>query len=255
MKSFRRVCITLVVLFCCGIVSAYAVSKEDTVLKDKGKLEQTKEGAGLKSKLNPGQTKEKLVLESKEGKGQTKENPEPVSEELSGQIKEEAVASSGVRPAPTKRYKNTRTKGYRGWVEAGGAVGLGEYGSGIFSFSTSHGYQFNPYFFLGAGIGVDYHFDWETVFMPIFANARAYFIDGKISPFMDVKIGYSPVDESGLYFSPSVGVSFGTSKKCAVNLSIGYNLQRAEMYYYSYYYSFSSDESLHGLSFKLGVEF
>ena len=134
-------------------------------------------------------------------------------------------------------------------------MGLGEYGSGIFSFSTSHGYQFNPYFFLGAGIGVDCHFGWETVFMPIFANARAYFIDGKISPFLDAKIGYSPLDGTGFYFSPSVGVSFGTSRKCAVNLSIGYNLQRTEVYYYGYYYSFYAYESMHGLSFKLGIEF
>ncbi len=264
MKSFKRVCITLIALFCCGIVSADGLQgvgpKEEPVLKGKDKFEQVKEELG-KKKDRSEQTKEKPVLRSKNTSERIKEEPVPNNDNISGQTRD-AVLNSESRFVETKSY-NPRTRGYRGWVETGGAIGLGEYGSGVFSFSTSHGYQFNPYFFLGAGIGVDCHFDWETVFMPIFANARAYFIDGKISPFMDVKIGYSPVDDSGLfYFTPSVGVSFGTSKKCAVNLSIGYNLQRVMMYVYRYvpeydHYNllYDSRESLHGLSFKLGFEF
>lgn len=153
-------------------------------------------------------------------------------------------------------------KGYRGFVDIGGAVGVGDYGDGVFAVSTSHGYQFNPYIFVGAGIGVDYHFDYETMFLPIFADLRGYFIDGRITPFVGIKIGYSPVDGTGLYFNPSVGASFGISRKLALNISIGYNLQRAEMYNiyynYSYYTGYSyyySDETIGAITFKVGFEF
>ncbi len=42
----------------------------------------------------------------------------------------------------------------------------------LFPCLTTHGYQFNPYFFLGAGVGVNYHFNWSTVFIPVYADAR-----------------------------------------------------------------------------------
>ena len=158
------------------------------------------------------------------------------------------------------RNSDFSRKGYRGFVDIGYAVGVGDYGDGVFAVSTSHGYQFNPYFFVGAGIGVDYHFDYETMFLPIFADLRGYFIDGRITPYIGVKIGYSPVDGTGLFFNPSVGASFGISRKFALNISIGYNLQRAEMYksYYNYYYGYShsySDETLGAITFKVGFEF
>ena len=232
MKSFSRVCIALVALFCCGVASAKEL--QDVVY--------LKNGSIIRGTIIEQVPNESLKIKTADGSVFVYE-----ISQVDKYAKEEPVLKS--------KGLNPRVKGYRGWVETGGAVGLGTFGDGVFTFSTSHGYQFSPYFFLGAGIGVDYHFGWETVFMPIFANARAYFIDGKISPFLDAKIGYSPLDGTGFYFSPSVGVSFGTSRKCAVNLSIGYNLQRTEVYYYGYYYSFYAYESMHGLSFKLGVEF
>lgn len=160
----------------------------------------------------------------------------------------------------THRYSDFSRTGYRGFVDIGYALGVGDYGDGVFAVSTSHGYQFNPYIFVGAGIGVDYHLDYETVFLPIFADIRGYFIDGNITPFVGIKIGYSPVDGYGLYFNPSVGASFGISRKCALNVSIGYNLQRAEIYnyYYSpYFYSYSSysNETVGAITFKVGFEF
>ena len=256
MKSFKRVCITLIALFCCGIVSAEGLQsvgpKEEPVLKDKDKFEQVKEELE-KKKDRSEQTKEKPVLRSKNTSERIKEEPVPNNDNISGQTRD-AVLNSESRFVETKSY-NPRTRGYRGWVETGGAVGIGGWDHDIFSFSTSHGYQFNPYFFLGAGVGVEYFFDYEAVVVPIFANARGYFMDRKTSPFIDVKIGYSPVgDIQGLYFSPSIGVSIGVSKKCAVNLSIGYNLQMAKFYHH-YGYSTYSEELLHGLSFKAGFEF
>ena len=155
--------------------------------------------------------------------------------------------------------KSPRTNGYRGFVELGGGFGVGD-GDGIFSFQTSHGYQFNPYFYLGAGMGIDYHFDWSTVFMPIFANIRTNFLNKSITPFFDAKIGYSPFDGKGVYFNPSLGVSFGVNKRTALNFSFGYNMQIAKTYdyyydNYSYQYDYEYNQIIGGMCFKLGVEF
>jgi hypothetical protein len=92
---------------------------------------------------------------------------------------------------------------------------------------------------------------------------RTNFIDKKYTPFLDVKAGYSPVDGMGVYFSPSLGVSFGVSPKCCINFSVGYTMQGAKFdyyydnYYYSYYYDYAYSDSdlFHALTFKLGVEF
>ncbi|WP_455496690.1 hypothetical protein [Coprobacter sp.] len=59
-------------------------------------------------------------------------------------------------------------------MDVSGAFGVGEHGDGLVSASCSHGYQFNPYFFLGSGVGVNYHFDGSTVFIPIYADVRGY---------------------------------------------------------------------------------
>jgi hypothetical protein len=154
-----------------------------------------------------------------------------------------------------------RPRGYRGFVELGGATGVGDYGDGVFSFSTSHGYQINPYFYLGLGLGLDYHTSWEIAIVPVFIDIRTNFIDNSISPFFDIKAGHSLFDGAGLYLNPNIGISFSFSPKFALNLGVGCNIQWAEIYYdyYSYYYGYSSnyysDEILGGISLKLGIEF
>ena len=41
--------------------------------------------------------------------------------------------------------------GYKGHVDAGYSVGIGDYDFGRFEVNTTHGYQVNPYIFIGAG--------------------------------------------------------------------------------------------------------
>jgi len=76
-------------------------------------------------------------------------------------------------------------------------------------------YQFSPNLSIGGGTGLEYrkyneyYFDISGVFMsddwyslmslPIYANARVYFCDRKLSPFLDLKVGYQiPVAESNV---------------------------------------------------------
>jgi len=145
--------------------------------------------------------------------------------------------------------------GYKGFVEAGYTVGVGDYGKGRISFMTTHGYQINTFVFAGVGAGVNYLTKSEAWGVPIFADVRANILDHSISPFIDVKIGYSVTDVEGLFFSPSIGCRIAISDKSAFNVSIGYELQKAEfLWYYSGYYG-TSKENCGGLALKVGLDF
>lgn len=78
--------------------------------------------------------------------------------------------------------------GYKGHVDAGYSVGIGDYDFGRFEVNTTHGYQVNPYIFLGAGTGLHFMSSYKTgdmeipldvrdskVDIPVFANFRSNF--------------------------------------------------------------------------------
>ena len=52
--------------------------------------------------------------------------------------------------------QNISGKCYRGFADLGYTIGLGDYEMGRVEINTSHGYQFSPYVYLGAGLG--FHF-------------------------------------------------------------------------------------------------
>ncbi|MGL5683881.1 MAG: hypothetical protein ACRDDZ_12650 [Marinifilaceae bacterium] len=146
-------------------------------------------------------------------------------------------------------------KGYKGFVDLGYAIGVGDWGLDRVEFSTAHGYQFNPYLFAGAGFGVNYYTDVELCNIPIFANIRANLLNDKITPFVDVKLGYSVVDIEGFYFAPSIGCRFGLTRRMAINLGVGYTMQKAEIFYTygNYYYNDMINSG--AIDFKVGFEF
>ena len=138
--------------------------------------------------------------------------------------------------------------GYKGfWIELGYTIGVGDWGIDRLELSTSHGYQFNPYFYLGAGIAANYYFDAEVIGMPIFAHLRSNILNNSISPYIDFRIGYSPLkDVQGLYLTPSIGC-----KIKSFNVSVGYVMQKAKYYYYDY----EGSENCGGINLKVGFEF
>lgn len=156
-----------------------------------------------------------------------------------------------------------RSKGYRGFVDLGFTPGVGDLATNRLEFSTSHGYQFNPYVYLGIGAGLHYYYEGGDAFViPIFVNPRVNFLDTNITPFIDLKLGYSVVDAEGFYFNPNIGVSFKTQERKTINVSIGYTMQKVKYnsyYDYSYYggYSYYSSGSVdvNGISIKVGYEF
>jgi len=112
-------------------------------------------------------------------------------------------------------------------------------------------YQFNPYFYTGVGAGLDFWFYGEndqtkvSVFVPIFANITAKFIDKKMAPFVYANIGYAfkwqvekRSDESvfygtksGVYFQAGFGLNLKISEKLSILFSPYYRLQQSANQY------------------------
>lgn len=153
-----------------------------------------------------------------------------------------------------KRNNSHSLKGYKGFIESGYSFGDEE----RFEFNTSHGYQFNNYLFLGGGVGLHYYpngissYD-ECTLVPIFVNFRANFINKKITPFADVKSGYSVGDFEGFYASAGIGARFTLARKMALSIMVSYSYQEYEDYYYDYYdyETYYTD----GIGVKIGFEF
>lgn len=149
----------------------------------------------------------------------------------------------GVSSYPNNNIGNET--GYKAIVDLGYTVGTGDFGVDRIELSTSFGYQFNPYFYAGAGLAANYYYDADVFGLPIFAHVRGNILNNNITPFVDFKIGYSPLkDAKGLYLSPSVGCKINS-----LNVSLGYTLQKASEDYYGITINCG------GISFKVGYEF
>ncbi len=141
-------------------------------------------------------------------------------------------------------------QGYRGFVEIGYTVGTGDWGTGRVDFSTSHGYQFNPYFYAGLGMGVSYFHYEDLVEIPVFVDLRSDILNNWVTPYVDFKIGCAVYDNSGFYMSPSVGCRFNLNN-IGLNVGIGYTMQKLD-YYSRYYYD---KVNCGGFSIKLSIDF
>ena len=149
--------------------------------------------------------------------------------------------------------QNVAKNCYRGYVDAGYSIGIGDYEFGRFEVNTSHGYQFNPYIFLGAGVGLHFMPSYETpgmnipldvrdskVDIPVFANIRCNFSKKKVTPFVDVKGGTYINNNGGLYANASVGCRFAINKKQAVSVAVGYALEELEFETFARFVSYTS---------------
>jgi hypothetical protein len=151
-----------------------------------------------------------------------------------------------------------------------------------FEFSTTHGivlnsnYNYVPLVFLGGGAGANIYYSEEDIqlyLFPFFVNSRIHFIDGKVSPFADIKLGYSwgyisadildqvfdsRISLSGLYFAPAIGVRFATGSRSGLYISLGYTNQKISKWNYTVMnikYSKNWNMNLPAISLKMGFDF
>ena len=91
----------------------------------------------------------------------------------------------------------------------------------------SFGHRFNRLLCAGLGIGIETNdFDADRDIVPIFAEARGFLLQRKITPYYALKIGYgialksdeeffgSIVARGGFHLSPEIGVRFGSGPVC-----------------------------------------
>lgn len=168
------------------------------------------------------------------------------------------------------------TKGYHGFADLGYTIGVGDYEFGRFEISTTHGYQVNPYFFVGGGVG--FHFMSECKYgdpeipldlrkskisIPLFADFRGTFTKRKFAPFVDLKLGYFVTNNDGFYGNISAGCRMLTKGSQAVSLSIGYTYEKLEFETFDRFTGSTSMNYIRsprkldceGISIKLGYEF
>jgi hypothetical protein len=178
--------------------------------------------------------------------------------------------------AQSMSAQNVSGQCYRGFADAGYTVGIGDYEFGRFEVNTSHGYQINPYIFLGAGAGFHFMPKYETpnmtialdtrdskVDIPVFANARVNFMKSKFSPFVDIKGGTYVTNSGGLYVNSSAGLRIATNEKQAISISVGYTVEKLQFETFSSfknktsmdYYRYGRLLTTEGVSIKAGYEF
>lgn len=157
------------------------------------------------------------------------------------------------------------SKCYRGSAELGYSIGAIHYPKiNRFEINTSHGYQFNPYLYLGAGAGLHFYSTFDgalysrskKVDVPLFGHIKANFTKTRVSPYAEVKLGYHITVNSGLYAFAGLGCRFATVKKQGVNLSLGYScsVSKFSSYIGTKYYG-SSSAYCEAISIKLAYDF
>ena len=134
------------------------------------------------------------------------------------------------------------SKEYKGYIELGYNIGIGELSIDRFEVQTSHGIKLSPSFYIGAGVGIDHYHEVDLTSIPVFLDIRANILETFVSPNIGLKLGYSFNDIEGFYMSPSVGCKIGPC-----NFNIGYILQIAETDF--------GNMSIEGVSFKIGYSF
>lgn len=140
-------------------------------------------------------------------------------------------------------------KSYRGFTDLSYTLGVGETSEGFdrFTLSTTHGYQLDDIFFVGAGVSFEYVRDVAASLVPIYADVRmdVPLRSRNIKPFVDAKVGYAAGEVDGFYFAPTVGVRVPVKFVKAMNFGFGYKLQKLQ----------DAGVNTNAITFNVGIEF
>lgn len=150
-------------------------------------------------------------------------------------------------------------RGYKGFVDFGYTTIIEGYNSGKIDVVTSHGFQFNPYLYVGVGFAVECYTKSTFMAMPFFVNVRVTPLNGKVTPYVDLKGGHNALGYfEGLYLSPTLGCRIGLTRKVGLNVGIGYTLQQTNTKYYEWDPLNKLENktiNIDGLTFRFGFDF
>ncbi len=178
---------------------------------------------------------------------------------------------------------------YKGFVEAGYSKTMGGYDADFIEISTSQGFRYADWFYMGVGLGVDIVSahkneqwgEWDSyngfdhnhkstdtaVMMPLFTDFRfnigagsgaAFFIDLKLGcsflltdRYIEIGNGYI-TNQQYFYLRPTIGVRIPTNSqnpKQAINLGVNYKLLTS-----NYWNSWSRSITLNSLGASISYE-
>ena len=189
-------------------------------------------------------------------------------DEISKMTREQAWNRSRIRP----NQFSSKSNGYEGFVEAGYGIGVSGY-AGRFERDIVNGYRFNPYCFLGGGVGFNIFTNGENfISIPVFIQGCFNLLDRNTSPFLTLNLGYNISTKrsevykryyttvtyrGGVIFEPALGVAFRVSNRASVTFGVGYSLMQLQSKAESSYYEISEVEKelTQAVRLKLGVTF
>lgn len=141
-------------------------------------------------------------------------------------------------------------QGYRGFADFSYTIGVHSSFDRV-GIMTSHGYQIVPQFFVGAGVGFNYDYKYSNCGIPVFAHFCSDILEDEITPYVDLRVGYSFLDIKGFYLNPSVGCRFELNDKLGLNVGVGYSLQ---MMNYSFM-GYNENRNRGGIDLRFGIDF
>lgn len=172
-------------------------------------------------------------------------------EKIAKEIQEKPLAFKKKQRSTLKGYKGFFDVGYLWDTEENNAVSANK-----IELSTSHGYQFSNHFFIGGGFAVNRYNDAGYTAIPIFTDFRVNFLKKKVTPFSNIRVGYTAGDLKGVYLSLAAGVRFTLKAKMALYLKMEFASQGYDEYVIAHW--FGIDEGYHTLNsfgLKAGFEF
>ena len=154
---------------------------------------------------------------------------------ICGYAQETTVAEQNDDKTLDSRHQNRRTmRGYKAFYDVEYGFDIddeekdweGGYIAGYphcnnFMISTTQGYQFNSFFFLGGGLGLLRYIDGKKTMMPIFAETSINLLNNKrVMPFLQARLGTVVGEWGGVYYSAICGVRLKVAQRHAVSLSL-----------------------------------
>ena len=143
----------------------------------------------------------------------------------------------------------------------GTGIAMNEPSATPFTWHISGYYNISQRFSAGVGTGFSYY---EMTLIPAFAGAKfAITQPHRFTPFVECAGGYAFAPNKnangGTYFNPSIGLQYALSDKMKLQLSLGYELQKAERLKESvneyFTVGFAEKLSYQSVSVKIGILF
>ncbi len=156
----------------------------------------------------------------------------------------------------TIKGKQIRQSGFCNTTDV--VAGFGEASSNdmLYGVHNIAGYLFNPFFSMGAGVGIEkYH---DDTYVPLFLDVHAYFSNSIVSPYFSVNFGKlfgDSKNKGGILILPSFGVKAYFNSKMAVDFNLGYRFQEFEYEYDWNSFSASYTRSDNLITFRTGITF